>query len=77
MAEFRERRKEIEAEQFLLDSRPWPRGVQTDVRHGHVLLQEARDVVLIVSPGDWITKDRHGNINVLDAAEFAATYEPI
>lgn len=72
MPEFREKPKKIEAEQFLLDKKPWPKGVE---RYETGPYEYLLDGHLILNPGDWIITTSQGGHSVCEATEFEAAYE--
>lgn len=79
MAKYRKKPVVIEAEQFFVDKKPWPAGVEQQTIKGvseipHVKTLEGP---LRVSEGDWIITGVKGERYPCKPDIFDATYEPV
>lgn len=77
---FRKKPVIIEAEQFLPDKKPWPKGIihEFDVMHNRQLFHVATlEGIHMVSPGDWIITGIKGEKYPCKPDIFELTYEKI
>ncbi len=85
MARYRRKPVVIEAEQFLLDKKPWPEGVERAKTYGNVgdrwrpgnLIVRANGRAHRVISGDWIIRASNGDVNICEPDIFEATYEKV
>lgn len=70
----------IDAEQFIPDNKPWPKGVVTTTEsptgYGINTLEHTK-IKHEVTPGDWIITGVQGEVYACKPDIFEKTYEPV